>query len=123
MSRLSLPILALVACVALAVSAAGHGFSELKTEGPKVLTQQWYTDAACTQGENIVQVDEGKCYLDSADYSGLRWVCQGTTAVAEVFNYGDMKCANKKDFVEKAFPPGTCVGPIYGNLYLIMSGC
>lgn len=86
------------------------------------ISQQWYTDSACSQGEVIAQVQSGQCYLDSADYSGMQWNCAGGSVVAFVYNYGDENCTGSP-IGKKVFAPNQCIGPVYNNLYLIASGC
>ncbi|CUI14826.1 unnamed protein product [Bodo saltans] len=86
------------------------------------ITQQWYTDAQCTQGENTVQVNEGQCYLDAADYAGMSWNCVSGGVVAFVYNYADENCSGAP-IAKKPFAQGQCTGPVYNNLYLIVQGC
>lgn len=87
------------------------------------ITQEWFTDSGCTQNEEIATVVQGQCYLDSADYSGVQWECAaGGSVVAVVYNYGDVNCTGTP-IGKKLFAEGSCVGPIFSNLYLIASGC
>jgi hypothetical protein len=104
-------VLALLALLCLV------GFSQSAS-----ITQQWYTDAQCTQGENTVNVNAGQCYLDAADYSGMSWNCQSGSVVAYVYNYGDENCTGAP-IAKKPFAQGQCTGPVYNNLYLIVQGC
>jgi hypothetical protein len=98
----------------LCVFAAAHAGGQI--------TQEWFMDAQCSQGENIVKVNEGQCYLDSVDYSGLSWHCDGGSVVAWVYSPGNTNC-NGQPVAKKTFPPNKCMGPVYNNLYLIASGC
>mmetsp|Transcript_32208 Transcript_32208/g.37133 ORF Transcript_32208/g.37133 Transcript_32208/m.37133 type:complete len:110 (+) Transcript_32208:28-357(+) len=87
------------------------------------ITQQWYTDSACSQNEEISTVVQGQCYLDSADYSGVQWECAaGGTVVGIAYSYGDVNCTGSP-LGKKVFAEGQCVGPVFSNLYLIASGC
>ena len=86
------------------------------------ITQQWYTDNGCSQGEQITKVQSGQCLLDSVDYSGLSWNCQVGDVVAFVYPPGNMNCTGTPLAIKK-FSKGTCTGPIYNDLYLIASGC
>ena len=87
-----------------------------------MITQKWFLDAACSTGENDAQVQSGTCLLDSVDYSGVEWICSGSDVVALVFAEGDVNCTGAS-IAKKVFPPNTCVGPVYQNLYLIAGGC
>jgi hypothetical protein len=86
------------------------------------ITQEWFTDSGCSQGEQITKVPSGSCLLDSVDYSGLSWNCQASEVVAFVYQTGNVNCTGTPMAIKK-FPPGKCVGPIYNDLYLIASGC
>jgi hypothetical protein len=86
------------------------------------ITQEWFTDSACSQGEQITKVSSGQCLLDSVDYSGLSWNCQASEVVAFVYPTGNIKCTGTPIAIKK-FPQGSCVGPIYNDLYLKASGC
>lgn len=86
------------------------------------ITQDWFTDANCTEGSNIVRVDEGKCYFDQQNMNGMEWTCAAGAVQGVVYGYMDTNCTGTP-IGKRSFLPNKCSGPIYNNLYLIASGC
>lgn len=87
------------------------------------ITQYWYTDSQCTQGLNVVKVNQGQCYLDAYDYSGMKWECDNSGDVVGVaYNTGDTTC-QQAPVGRRVFPPHQCIGPVFNDLYLVASGC